>query len=164
MKDPLDCGFFVCKQTLSLLKYIQQIMCKKTNKILKLTTLVLFIALIFFCRGASVGMAFSSHDTGMMDMSSAESHTMPCCDVESPLATMAHDSAIMNGFSFEEFLTMIFGVFVASVVLFVLARKINLESRGFYYLQRLRYQYGSSNYFNFYISLFKRGILHPKTW
>ena len=138
-------------------------MYNKTNKILKTITLALFVALIFFCRGASLGMTLS-HDSVMMNMSAGESYVMPCCDVESPLSVMSHDSAIMNGSSLSEFLVIILGVFAAVVVLFIFTKKIILESRGFYYLKRLRYWYGSPNYFNFYISLFKRGILHPKTW
>jgi hypothetical protein len=136
---------------------------RKSKKFYRITTMALLVSLLFFCRGASLAMT-TAHDGMAMAQGGAQStQMMPCCDIASPSAGMAHDMAIM-GVSMSEFLVLLIASLMVLFNRLISRLDIKLTGGGYYYLKKIRDRYGSVHCFNTLTRLFRSGILHPKIW
>jgi len=127
-------------------------------KLIKIFAFLLFAVMLFFNHGAIMG-GMASQD---MEMSHGESNQlMPCCDLKTPFSSMPHYLAVLNS-SANDILKFIgfFGLLLFS--LFIIERNKGAGSRYNNYTKRIRELYGSSRYFDYFLSLFRLGILHPK--
>ena len=112
---------------------------------------VLLLSLAFACRGGALGMSFlMSHDMS----AHGGSHDMPCCDVaEESAVAIEHDFSVFSLPSAGALL----GLFAVAIILsfgVVVVRKFIIPPAQIIAWRQ-------------YIpltQLFKRGILHPKTW
>ncbi|MCB9798550.1 hypothetical protein H6758_02400 [Candidatus Nomurabacteria bacterium] len=135
---------------------------------LKIFSIALLVALVFFCKGASLNMvAYGSQmhhgDTMNMDHmtdQNSDSSAMDCCGTA---ASQGHDVAISLPL-FSGFIALLGVVFFVSVLInwnsFVRAC-ISLSLREKIRLKRHRHR--AVKLLSYFTTLFQVGILHPKT-
>jgi len=119
----------------------------------KIITFVVLATFLFFCKGASLNSF-----THNMVMDHEGSMSMPCCDIESSAST-EHTMGEALLPSKETFAMVILGVAFA-----LLASVARLIDHLFRYLVDRRRRFGSFALLNYFTLLFRRGILHPKTF
>jgi len=125
------------------------------KKWIKFTTIAVLAVFLFLCKGGSLNSV--AHN--MVMGHSGDMNSMPCCDVENA-TSIQHDvgEAILSQ---KE-------VVISSTTSFVLAL---LSSFAILVVRhQLRYallrerRFGSFALLNYFTLLFRRGILHPKSW
>ena len=122
-----------------------------------------FLAVLFFCSGGSLGMAMSMNNMKMNMGPNLTPHNMPCCAVESPVNSISHNIPVLvtSAKRLLKILAIAFFSLFSFVGLWIyLHRKIVSYS----YIQYIRRRYGGWRLLQSIVSLFRLGILHPKTW
>ncbi|PIR04033.1 MAG: hypothetical protein COV59_02505 [Candidatus Magasanikbacteria bacterium CG11_big_fil_rev_8_21_14_0_20_39_34] len=134
-------------------------------KNLRVLTFLVLASLLFFCKGASLNMAFGSlapfgsHSMHSMSHSTDTQEGMDCCgvvgsnyniDFVSPAALSVLASVVLLGIVFIALVRIFFENGYAEIL------KVKLRSRSVLFGQGILPKYIAL--------LFQRGILHPKTY
>lgn len=133
--------------------YISYIMFKSSKKLI--TTFLIFGFLVSSIVGCV--LAFQSSSIAMNHDS--QSNVAACCNGNYMLGSLDHNTPFILDNSGLQFLLLVF----VSVYLFI---KNNDQTREYNFKNyfKTRDRYGGFKLFYYFITLFRKGILHPKTY
>jgi len=149
--------------------YLAMIKCPHTNILMtttrhqrftKLATLFLLLAFALFCRGG--GLSFNLLHDGSMP-SHDRTNMPPCCDIESPISNAMHITTVLP-LSARDIFKLIFGLLAVFFVSRIKHFSYKRRDKLLFYWKDIRLRHGSTKLFEYFSTLFRLGLLHPKTW
>ena len=125
---------------------------------LKKHNLLVYILLVGLLASAVFGCIYYAQT--MLTMNMGSSTTMSeCCDAGALFMEANHNVPLIMGGSFQ----LLFLILAATIYLLVRSHRIENNYNTSNYI-KVKYRYGGFNIFNNFITIFRKGIIHPKIY